>query len=303
MRIEPRKIIQTFKATQSVSAVVAILGINKSTVYRWLKRARSAYPYGAPKYRERGLKRKSTRPQRIHYALSSDERVRIEHLRQQYAYTAKKLKKVGAITASVATIERYLKRRGLSKERPRHRRPLCQDTIHMHVKNTATTGYLQMDVKYLTPELTGLPWTCFEYAIIDIYSRYKDAVILNQLDQDGAISALIEMVQRLPFQAVFVQTDNGLEFQSRFTEHAHALHLEHHHIHKSTPNENAVIERSFRTDEEEFIYFKAPFTDYDDLRQKYATWLHWYNNERPHLGINLQTPLEVITSVANVVRD
>lgn len=173
----------------------------------------------------------------------------------------------------------------------------------MHVKNATTVGYLQMDVKYLTPELTGLPWTCFEYAVIDIFSRYKDAVILNQLDQDGAISALMEMVNRLPFQAVFVQTDNGLEFQSRFTTHAQALHLEHHHIHKSTPNENAVIERSFRTDEEEFIYFKAPFTDYDDLRQKYAAWLTWYNSERPHLGINLQTPLEVITGVANVVRD
>jgi transposase InsO family protein len=111
------------------------------------------------------------------------------------------------------------------------------------------------------------------------------------------------MVNRLPFKAVFVQTDNGLEFQSRFTAHAQALHLAHHHIHKSTPNENAVIERSFRTDEEEFIYFKAPFTDYDDLRQKYAAWLQWYNTERPHLGINLQTPLEVLTLVANVVRD
>ena len=303
MRIEPKLIIKTYKQLGNVAAVATTLGINKSTVYRWLRRARSPYPYGQPRYKERGLKRKSTRPKHIHYALSSAERVIIEQLRLQYGYTAKKLKKAGNINASVATIERYLKRRGLVATKPRHRRPLCQDTIHMHVKNTTSIGYLQMDVKYLTPELTGLPWTCFEYAIIDIYSRYKDAVILNHLDQDGAIEALRTLVARLPFKATFVQTDNGLEFQTRFTTAATHLGLEHHHIHKSTPNENAVIERSFRTDEEEFIYYKAPFRDYDDLRRQYQAWLQWYNTERPHLGINLQTPLEVITSVANVVRD
>ena len=174
----------------------------------------------------------------------------------------------------------------------------------MHAKNATTTGYLQMDVKYLTPELTGLPWTCFEYAVIDIYSRYKDAVILNQLDQDGAIIALLEIVNRLPFKVHFVQTDNGFEFQTRFLEFCAAQKIEHHFIHKSSPNENAVIERSFRTDEEEFLYWaKRPFAHYDDLRSQYAEWLVWYNETRPHLGINLKTPRQMILSVANVVND
>ena len=51
-----------------------------------------------------------------------------------------------------------------------------------------------MDVKYITPELSGLPWTCFEFAVIDIYSRYKEAVILNQVNQDGSILALMEIL-------------------------------------------------------------------------------------------------------------
>ena len=72
-----------------------------------------------------------------------------------------------------------------------------------------------MDVKYLTPQLTGLLWTCYEYALIDIYSWYKDAVIYNDLNQDLAIKAFLKMVKRLPFTPVFVQTDNGLEFQLR----------------------------------------------------------------------------------------
>ncbi len=72
-------------------------------------------------------------------------------------------------------------------------------------------------------------------------------------------------------------------------------------IHKNTPNENALIERSFRTDEEEFFFWldKAP-QNYDELRNWFATWLHEYNYERPHLGIHLKTPYEV---VANVLLD
>lgn len=88
----------------------------------------------------------------------------------------------------------------------------------MHAKNTPTIGYLQMDVKYITPELSGLPWTCFEYAVIDIFSRYKEAVIANHLDQDASISALLETIPRLPFKPVFLQTDNGRKFQERFRE-------------------------------------------------------------------------------------
>ena len=112
----------------------------------------------------------------------------------------------------------------------------------------------------------------------------------------------MEIVHRLPFKPVFVETDNGREFQRRFLEHCDALKLEHHVIHKSSPNENAGIERSFRTDEEEYIFFqKTPLEHYDDLRIRYEAYLHRYNYERPYLGIDLKTPMEVIfTNVAYV---
>lgn len=305
MRIDPKEIIRKFKKIGVVAGVAAALGIHRTTVYRWLKRARSPYPYGAPKYRERGLARQSTRPKTIRYALSNEDRVRVEELRIKRPFTAEKIRYLSKVTASSSTVYRYLKRKGLITENTRHRRPKMQDTVHMHAKNATAPGYLQMDVKYLTPELTGLPWTCFSYAIIDIFSRYKDAIVLNQLDQDGAIVALVEIVNRLPVRPVFVQTDNGLEFQSRFLEHVQALGLEHHYIHKSSPNENAVIERSFRTDEEEFLFFQEkPFEHYDDLRIRYEAYLHWYNYERPHLSLDCKTPMEVIlANVANVVTD
>lgn len=169
----------------------------------------------------------------------------------------------------------------------------------MQVKNTYQPGKLQMDVKYVTPELSGLVHTAYLYAVMDIYSRYKQGVILPAVDQALAIEALKYIVPRLPFTPDFIQTDNGLEFQARFTDFVTAeLGWKHHHIHKSSPNENAVIERSFRTDEEEFFWrMGGPAMDLIDLNQQYQEYLNYYNTERIHLGIELKTPLEKLMSV------
>ncbi len=47
-----------------------------------------------------------------------------------------------------------------------------------------------MDTKHVTPELSGLPFTCYEYAAIDILSRYKLAVILPDISDESASLAL-----------------------------------------------------------------------------------------------------------------
>lgn len=296
MRIQPSVIIQTYlQQEKSVRATSSLLGIHPSTIYRWIIRARSL---SQGRLRTHRIYRKSTRPHHPYQATSMETRRAICRLREHYGMGASRIRAVLKLSCGVNTVHRVLKTEGLLRQYGNHRRPYFQQTIHMHLKNTSTIGYLQMDVKYLTPELTGLPWTCFEYGIIDIYSRYKDAVILNHLDQDGAIEALTTIIPRLPFKPVFIQTDNGLEFQGRLTKIAYAQGLAHHHIHKSTPNENAVIERSFRTDEDEFyLYQYKGAKDYDDLRSQYALYLHWYNHERPHLGIQLQTPLQVVAKV------
>lgn len=272
------------------------LGIHKSTVYRWKGRS-----YKAGKYWINTIERKSTRPHTVKYVLTRKEREEIIAVRKKRGCTAEKIKYILKLRVPARTIHRFLKRAGYVRKYGSHRRPRFQETIHMHAKNVQTVGYLQMDVKVVTPELSGLPWTCFEYAVIDIFSRWKDAVILNQLDQDGSMSALLEIIPRLPFKTVFVQTDNGLEFQKRFRKMLDDMGIKNHFIHKSTPNENAVIERSFRTDEEEF-YFRMEHRPkhYDELRDLYKDYLKYYNNERLHMGIGFKTPAE---KVAEVVSD
>lgn len=299
MRIDPNLIIKAFKVNNHSASVTAEeLGIHRSTVYRWVLRAKTL---NRDYLKHAGLKRKKTGGKVFQRKLTREWEFDIITLRNKEGYTAEKIKHALKLNISRSTIHRLLKRKNLINNYGNHRRPHYQKTVHMHLKNTTTIGKLQMDVKYITPELSGLPYTCFEYAIVDIYSRYKEAVILNHLDQDGSILALIEILPRLPFIPDFIQTDNGLEFQGRFHEFCIKRGLKHHMIHKSTPNENAVIERTFRTDEEEFFFRmeRTPF-HYDELRVWFAEYLHDYNYKRPHLGINLKTPHEV---VALMMRD
>lgn len=298
MRVKPGLIILTFKRNNlEVKATVDQLGIHRSTVYRWIKRARVCYGNLSSAH----LKRESTKPKTIHFTLTTEQIASAVKIRERRGVTAEKIIKQLALPAHPSTLHRVFVKKNLVRKYGYHKRPRFQNTLHMHLKNTTTIGYLQMDVKYITPELSGLPYTCFEYAVIDIFSRYKEAVILNHLDQDGSMSALLEILPKLPFKPVFLQTDNGLEFQGRFHTLVENIGIKHHLIHKNTPNENAVIERSFRTDEEEFFFWleKAP-KHYDELRDWFSKWLHEYNYTRLHLGINLKTPYEV---VANVLLD
>ncbi len=294
MRLDPKRIIEALKRNGGkIRKTARELGVSPGTVLLWRKRAQSIHSW---RYlRTKGLVRKSTAPKRSRKGvLSANDRVRIEEYRIAKGHCARKIKYVLNIPHHHNTVHRFLEKKGLVEPGRYHRRPRYQETTHMHSKNVTTVGKLQMDVKYVTPELSGLPHTLFLYALIDIYSRYKQGIILPLLDQGFAIEAARMCVPRFPFDSDFIQTDNGLEFQQRFDDFVRTeLKLEHHYIHKSNPNENAIIERSFRTDEEEFFFFqmKKP-VDEIDLNIQYQRYLEEYNTVRPHLGIQLKTPSE-----------
>src|SRR3989344_8000807 len=293
MRVKPKQIIKELRLNgYRIGDTASRLQIHRTTVHRWFKSWKESI-------HKRRLDRLSTRPHTLHrIEFTASQKLEIDRYRKRTKRMAKKIAWILRLPGSYRTVHRFLKAKGLVREYGYHRRPKWQNTVHMHAKNTPTIGYLQFDVKYITPELSGLPWTCFEYAVIDIFSRYKEVVILNQLDQDGSMVALLEILPRLPFKTVFIQTDNGLEFQKRFDDMLIGMGIKHHWIHKSTPNENAVIERSFRTDEEEFYFrIKRRPKHYDELRDLYKEFLHYYNHERLHMGIDLKTPAEIVAKV------
>lgn len=306
-RVNIKSIIEAFKEVQGNKTQAGVLaGVSRWTVSRWAKRGKSISQY-TPTYTFKGLKRKSTKPHAIRKALTIAQENKVILLRREHDVCVEKLEYIlekQGIKVSDTTLQRLINKKGLVRETGYHRRPLFQNGHAMRPRNTTTTGYLQADVKYATPELSGLPYTAYEYAFIDIFSRFKTALILPVLDEAGSIITLKWAIQQMPFKIVYIQTDNGLEFQSQFNKLCRDENIKHYHIHKNSPNENAVVERSFRIDQDEFYFkLKEQPQDINELNAMLQEFLKYYNYERPHLGLKMLTPKEKLDTVANVMRD
>lgn len=297
MRVLIKDIILTYKRLGNITHTARFLGIARPTVYRWILRGTSHGGY----LKWKGVTRKSTMPKTRHVLLTPTEREHIVSLKQKKHFGARKIQRILKLSVSSLTIHRFLKHKQLVAKQTNYRRPRFQNGYAMRPTNTNTLGYLQMDTKHVTPELSGLPTTVYEYAAIDIVSRYKIAVILPDVTDESAALALEFFLKWFPFPIRYIQTDNGLEFQRSFDEVCQHHGITHYFIHKNSPNENAVIERSFRTDQDEFYYWlEQPPQHMGELNEWLQTFLREYNTFRPHQGLDYQTPIEVVQKFLRV---
>lgn len=293
MRVTIKTIIQTHRKFGNVSLTASTLGISRPTVYRWLSRGQRLY---SPGHRYQGVFRHSTRPKTIHYKATPRQKSEIVSLFDNEHLGSRKIKAVLGLKLSYRTIHRILLAKGRISKQVNHRRPLFQNGACMRPANTKDLGFLQMDTKHVTPELSGLTYTVYEYGAIDILSRYKLAILLPDISDESAALALEFFLKWFPFPIKYVQTDNGLEFQRSFRFACEKHKINHYHIHKNSSNENAVIERSFRTDQDEFYYWlERPTLHIGDLNTKLQKFILKYNTWRPHQSLDYQTPQQVVT--------
>ncbi len=296
MRVNPKEIIALLQAGQTAKVVAERLGISIRTVWYWKKRAISPHTLNLSRHQ---AKRQSTRPKstpRLE-VLTRGEKDKIKELRIESGWGAERLQHALGLETSDRSIHRFLLKEGLV-DSVQYRRPRYQDTTHKGLHNVEAPGTIQMDVKYVTPQLSSLPHTTYLYAAIDLWTRYRAGWIYASLDSSTASLALEYFFSAFPFPISFVQTDNGLEFQAGFQKTLGLYDLPHHFIHKSSPNENAVVERAFRTDEDEFFSIRLPRSGrpstLDELNAKYQDWLTVYNTARPHHSLNFRTPTQIL---------
>lgn len=294
-RVAIKEIIFSYKRIGSFAQTAKELGISKWTVKRWVKRSKSASQGRFGDLTTRGLKRKSTRPHTIYYVISPKLESEIVNLRKQEHAGARKLHYMIGRTVSHMTIHRLLKRKKLVRIQPNYLRPLFQNGRAMRPSNTKELGYLQMDTKHVTPELSGLPFTVYEYAAIDIVSRYKQAILFPDISSDSASLALQNFLKWFPFEVSYIQTDNGLEYQAEFQRICEKFNIKHYYIHKNSPNENAVIERSFKTDQDEFYYWlKQEPLHIGKLNEWLQEFIIKYNTKRFHQALGYKRPIEIV---------
>jgi transposase InsO family protein len=117
--------------------------------------------------------------------------------------------------------------------------------------------------------------------------------IYKRHTQQNAIDFMNYVMDKFPFRIHTIRTDRGHEFQALFHWHVEEQGMQHVYIKPRSPQLNGKVERSHRTDKDEF-YQLLTYTDDIDLNHKLAQWENFYNDHRPHTAFHGLTPYEAM---------
>jgi len=266
------------------------LGIPRSSFYRWKK----AY---VQKGKE-GLFRKKPIAKSHPRQIPADYVEKILHLRTQYHLGPQRiawyLERYHGFKTSCSSVCRTLKRNGIGPL-PRN---VGRRALHTHRYAKQVPGHqIQVDVKFLSlVKKNGQKLRRYQYTAIDDATRIRALKIYQKHNQSSAIDFIDYVVKKFPFRIHTVRTDRGHEWQAQFHWHVEDKGIRHVYIKPRTPQLNGKVERSHRTDQEEF-YQLLTYTDDVDLNKKLAAWENFYNFGRPHGAHGGRPPYEALKSM------
>ena len=143
----------------------------------------------------------------------------------------------------------------------------------------------------------------YQYTALDEYSRWRLLGLYWECTPRASVAFFEEVHARFPFPIECVQTDHGTEFTydfmpqvtvaHPFTSHLGTLGVRHKLIKIATPWHNGKVERSHRTDGEEF-YRLCKVRRAHLIFRRHAAWNHRYNEDRPHGALGWKTPNQVL---------
>lgn len=269
---------------RNVRYLCKLFGIGKSTFYRWLGQYQPSSLSS--------LKHKSRRPKRLK---AIDWNIVVEvcawkraHSRKSQYYLYQEWLKAGRVPpCSPKTIYNWWKRRGLIIDR--HRRKRVKSKLFNRAKYPG--DLIQIDSKYL-------PNKKYQYTAIDVVSKWRFVLVYSKLNMESTIDFITKLLVKARERGItvkIVQMDNGKEFQSDVENYLTKLGIKYQHTWIHTPDQNGVVERSHRTDEEEFYQeTEIDYKNLDDINTKIAIWINHYNTKRLHFALNFDTPSEYL---------
>lgn len=282
----------------TISEISRLSGFSRDTLHRWKRN-----------YLKHGVAGLIEKP-RAHHSYPYKTLLKIEkkiiQIRRKYGFCAQKinlrLAKEG-ITIHTRTVHKILKRNGLVRKRRRSRR---KDIYHKR-ETTYPGELMEIDVKYAF-KVKDRWW--YQFTAIDDYSRWRCVEIFEEQNNLTALTFLNNLVKKAPFKIRAIKTDNASIFINRYTGYSRSsdplnprlhvfdkrclqLGIVHYLIDPGKPQQNGKVERSHRTDNEEF-YSRNKFKSIENLIEKQKQYIKWYNTEREHLSLEGLTPLQVI---------
>jgi transposase InsO family protein len=131
----------------------------------------------------------------------------------------------------------------------------------------------------------------YQYTAVDDCTRIRVLALYPRRSAANTLLFLERVLEELPFPVQRIQTDRGREFfalavQQRLMDYA----IKFRPVKPASPHLNGKVERSQRTDLEEF--YATADLDARDLEQALLAWQDHYNHFRPHGSLNGLTPWE-----------
>lgn len=265
----------------SVRKVARHFGYTHSAIVKWCAKDQTGG--------FRKIETRSSRPKTSPRALSRDVvsaiiKERIGRRRcAEHVYHA--LKRQG-IEVSLSSVKRTLDRCHLRKKRSPWKRP--HDATPRPI--AAFCGALvELDtIHIIAPDGSRI----YVYTIIDLYSRWAYAEVVARIGVHASAAFARRAQKAAPFRFDMVQTDHGSEFSTRFTHRLLEKDIHHRHSRVRQKDDQAHIERFNRTIQEEC--FDRVEHSIRSFKAALPPYLRWYNTERSHMGINYQTPLDLV---------
>lgn len=193
------------------------------------------------------------------------------------------------IQLSLETIYKALKRnqagplpkyRRKKKTFKRYNRPVPGDRV-------------QMDVCKIAPGL-------YQYTVVDDCSRYRVLALYPRRTAANSLNFLEKTTEEMPFPIQRIQTDRGREFFAyKFQQRLMDWGIKFRPIRLRSPHLNGKVERSQRTDLEEF-YSSVDIKD-PELNDRLEEWQHYYNWNRPHSNLGGKTPMDKWSECLNKI--
>jgi len=283
-------VLEYAQAIGNVQEACKDFGVPRSSFYRWKK------VYSAEG--KAGLIRK--RPiARSHPRQIPPEFVeKILHLRTKYHLGPQRIawyiERYHGFKTSCSSVYRTLKRNGIG--------PLPRNTnrraIHTRRYAKQVPGHhIQVDVKFLALKTEdNRKIRRYQYTAIDDATRVRALKIYQRHNQKSSIDFIDYIIEKFPFRIHTVRTDRGHEWQAKFHWHVEDQGIRHVYIKARSPQLNGKVERSHRSDQEEF-YQLLTYVDDVDLNKKLAVWEEFYNFNRPHGAHGGKTPYEALRTM------
>lgn len=265
----------------SMRQVSRYVGVAPSSISRWFAKTRGFRPLEIPT--------ESSRPRRSPLALSEETVRKILEYRQRHQRCTEVLhyllQKDGFLV-SLSSVKRVLRRYGCvnhSRWKKWHKyppRPIPEKP-----------GILvQVDTV-----LDGIPeGRLCVYTLLDVCSRWAYALPSERINTHRSLLFVKGAQGVSPFRFQTIQSDHGAEFSLWFTKRINEYGLAHRHSRIRTPSDNGHLERFNRTIQEECL--SRVSRNLKSWQKEIPEFLRYYNNERPHMALQMKTPEEVLRS-------